>query len=78
MSVDWNDEKISIYFIFDGEIAEADIEDASCIETEFSCALSWPWANARFTTECIRIDAPLPMPNLGKVCVYRRKEKKPL
>jgi hypothetical protein len=72
--VGWNDERISLYFIYSGEISENDIEEASCIETEFSCSLSGPWATALFSTECIRIDAPTPIPNLGKECVYKRKE----
>ena len=72
--VDWSIERTTLYYIFDGEISEDDIEEASCVETEFSCALSWPWANARFSTECIRIDAPKPIPSFGKKCVYKRKE----
>jgi hypothetical protein len=73
--VDWIDEKLFLYFIFDGEISEDDIEEASCIETEFFCALTRPCVGTRLSTECIRIDAPKPIPDFGKECVYKRKEQ---
>ena len=72
--VDWDDEQITIYFVFDGEISEDDIEEASCVETEFSCYLGDPSFKTRFSTECIRSDVPEPIPDFGKECVFKRKE----
>ncbi len=73
--VDWNSSTITLYFIFDGELSEEDKENASCIETEFSCCLPIEEEQIRYTTNCIRIDAPKPIPQFGRECVYKRKEQ---
>lgn len=49
---------IVLIFIVHGEISEDDLESVSCVETETSC----DFYDGIFSRECIRIDAPHPVP----------------
>ncbi len=61
---------IDIRFYFDGLISEADIESASCVETEI-LADSEPEDSV--TVKCIRLDAPELIVDDGN-WVYQRRE----
>jgi hypothetical protein len=68
--VDWDTTDVTVYFVFDGQISEEDQEIASCAHTEFISDLPDNFHDFR----CIRIDLPNPIPQLGRECVYKRKE----
>jgi len=72
VEVEWNDEeqKIFLYFYFDGEISEEDRESAFCITQEASADFD---EETKILEQCIRLDYPNPLP-LNRLQVYRRRE----
>ncbi len=72
--VDWGnvDESftIKLYFVFDKEISDDDIENGECIATEVFAY----FPEDKIDTEFLRIDYPHTIPHLGKECVFFRKE----
>jgi hypothetical protein len=69
--VGWDSGRIDMYFIFDGEISDEDLDDASCV----SCEVSADFVDdCGCTSSCVRIDYPKLIPAFGQVCVYARKE----
>lgn len=61
---------IDVRFYFDGLISEADVESASCVETEIIADYE---AEDVVTVRCIRLDAPETIDDDG-TWVYQRRE----
>jgi hypothetical protein len=70
VTVGWDERSIRIVCYFDGPISEEDRESMSCVETEVIADFS---EDERIRLECVRLDAPAPMPMLGD-WVYVRRE----
>jgi hypothetical protein len=63
---------IDLRFVIDGEISEHDRESASCVASEVIADFSAPHT---IREECLRVDAPLPIPSDATwKMVYKRKE----
>ncbi len=67
--VDWDEETIHLYFVFDGEFTDEEQEEVSCIETEVISQMP----DDMYELHCMQKDAPLPIDCPGR-CVYKRKE----
>ena len=53
--VEFDETRVEITFVFDGEISEEDTESASCVETEVIADMR---EDSVVTARCLRIDAP--------------------
>ena len=60
---------IKLFFVFDKEISEDDVEEAECVATEVVA----DFTNGFIETEFIQIVSPEPIPDLGKECIFKRK-----
>lgn len=70
-SINWDAEKITVYFFYDKEISEEDQEAAECAGTEVIA--SFP--EHQLEVEIVRIDYPNPIPVKGEL-VFLRREKR--
>ena len=70
---DSKDLQIVIYFFFDGEFTEDEVEEVSCVETEVLADIMDIDESIRSKTHCIRADYPSRI-NCPGICVYKRKE----
>ena len=70
MAIDWDEKFIYLFFYYDGEISEEDIESAECACTEIIADF---WEHYEFDLQILRLDAPQKIPERGCM-VYRRRE----
>lgn len=68
----WNEEKVRVYFFYDGEISENDWESAECVATEVIA----DFPEHKLEVDILRWDYPRKIPNEGEL-VYCRKEGLP-
>ncbi len=71
--VGWDMNSIDLYFIYDGEASDEDLEESECAATE---VLAY-FPDGNFETHHIRCDFPKPIPEFGNEVVFRRKEALP-
>ncbi len=70
--LDWNENEIRFYFVFDGDFSEEDQEEMECVAFEVSCDFD---DDEKIVTNYLRIPAPEQVHNMGQACVFSRKEK---
>ena len=68
-SIDWNDDKIILYFYYDGEISEDDHESLECVATEVIS--DFPEYGLDVNIE--RWDYPQKVPQIGELVYYRKE-----
>ncbi len=69
VSVDWTEDKIILYFFFNGEPSEDDRENAECVATDILAH----FFESSSETNCVNIPEPNPIPRLGKQFVFACK-----
>ena len=73
VQVDWKDNHITLYFVYNGDFTEEDIEEAECVATEVIASFPFDYT---IETKYLRIDFPQTIGLLAQACVYARKETK--
>lgn len=69
----WDDEKICVFFYYDGEISEDDHESAECVATEVIA----DYPDYTIEVNILRWDYPNSLPQNEGILVYKRKEASP-
>lgn len=74
-SIKWDDESVQLFFYYDGEISEDEIDSISCVSTEVIASFS---ENIQLKDDVIlRIDYPKPIPHQGELVYYRKEPMSP-
>lgn len=73
-SIKWDDESVQLFFYYDGEISEDEIDSISCVSTEVIS--DFPEYMLKDDV-ILRIDYPKPIPHQGELVYYRKEPMSP-